>query len=72
MINPIHTIELSLFTEITQDITNFFSQMDGENGHIDLISIDNLREEIYDQPQLFNYTLEQFDSVIKNIFNTKH
>lgn len=52
--------------EIINDIVNFLNQLKDDN---DIIHIDNLKEEIEDNPELFSYSLKQFNLVIKKIFN---
>ena len=50
--------------EIIKDLINFLTNQ--EPG--DLIHIDNLREEIENQPQNFGYTLSEFNETLNQIF----
>lgn len=54
--------------EIINDIINILNQSKDEDSIDDFYHIDNLREEIKEQPELFRYTLTEFDNVINKIF----
>jgi len=54
-------------TEIINDIINFLNFIKDEKVN-DFYHIDNLREEIRDQPENFSYKLEQFNFVYSNLF----
>tara|TARA_R110002020_G_scaffold54690_9_gene152307 strand:- start:909 stop:1103 length:195 start_codon:yes stop_codon:yes gene_type:complete len=54
--------------EIINDIINILNQSKDEDSIDDFLHIDNLREEIDQQPDIFRYTLTEFDNVINKIF----
>lgn len=50
--------------EILNDIINLIEQCKDEPSPEDYPNIDCLREEIEDQPDMFNYNLDQFNQII--------